>query len=144
MLLTPFSTIWLRIHGESRVELTYLYLIEQHGVKIAHHTTLYALLVALAAAAIAIFSLFSYRNRLRQMQLGLINTLMMCGVLGLNVGLFVPQAEKALGITDIQANPWEAYQWGFFLPIIALIANILANRFIRRDELLVRASDRMR
>ena len=33
---------------------------------------------------------------------------------------------------------------GFFLPAIAMVFNILANRFIRRDENLVRSVDRLR
>jgi hypothetical protein len=33
---------------------------------------------------------------------------------------------------------------GLYLPIAAMICNILANRFIRRDENLVRSADRMR
>ena len=36
------------------------------------------------------------------------------------------------------------YQVGFFLTPVAAICNILANRFIRRDEKLVRSVDRIR
>ncbi|HOO10052.1 MAG TPA: DUF4293 family protein [Cyclobacteriaceae bacterium] len=31
-----------------------------------------------------------------------------------------------------------------FLPIVAMVSNMVANRFIRKDEKLVRDSDRLR
>jgi hypothetical protein len=46
--------------------------------------------------------------------------------------------------TNQSAAGFENYEIGFFLVIIAMICNILANRFIRRDENLVRSADRMR
>jgi hypothetical protein len=36
------------------------------------------------------------------------------------------------------------YDWGLYLPAAAIICNLIANRFIRRDEKLVRDSDRIR
>jgi hypothetical protein len=36
------------------------------------------------------------------------------------------------------------FEIGFFVPLLALIFNSLANRFIRRDEKLVRSVDRIR
>jgi hypothetical protein len=36
------------------------------------------------------------------------------------------------------------FEAGFYLPTLALILNLLANRFIRRDEQLVRSMDRLR
>jgi hypothetical protein len=37
-----------------------------------------------------------------------------------------------------------AFQPAFYLPTLALMLNLLANRFIRRDEQLVRSADRLR
>jgi hypothetical protein len=36
------------------------------------------------------------------------------------------------------------FQPAFYLPTLALMLNLLANRFIRRDEQLVRSADRLR
>jgi len=51
-------------------------------------------------------------------------------------------------IYDIQnsfaPNIYGEYKYGIYLPVIALIFNLLANRFIRRDEKLVRSVDRLR
>lgn len=33
---------------------------------------------------------------------------------------------------------------GFYLPVVAMFNNFLANRFIRKDEALVRSADRIR
>jgi hypothetical protein len=38
----------------------------------------------------------------------------------------------------------QQYSLGLYLPVVAVIANFLANRFIMRDEKLVRDSDRLR
>ena len=36
------------------------------------------------------------------------------------------------------------FGFGFYALVTAMLANVLANRFIRRDEKLVRSQDRMR
>jgi hypothetical protein len=66
----------------------------------------------------------------------------MTGVLAL-ILFFSRQGEDLLPQTN-QIAGFENYEMGFFLVIIAMICNILANRFIRRDEKLVRSADRMR
>ena len=45
--------------------------------------------------------------------------------------------------TILTNNPG-GYQFGLFLPAIALFFNSLALRFIRKDEKLVRSMDRLR
>jgi hypothetical protein len=37
-----------------------------------------------------------------------------------------------------------SYQWGVFLPLASMVCLILASRAIRKDEMLVRSSDRLR
>jgi len=43
-----------------------------------------------------------------------------------------------------ETYPGGKYGFGLYLPGIAVIGNLLANRFIRRDEKLVREADRLR
>ncbi|MFN0049734.1 MAG: DUF4293 domain-containing protein [Cytophagales bacterium] len=98
------------------------------------------LLAALAVTilGIAIYSLLSFANRLRQLQLGLAISVLIAALLG-SVVYYSFLGEKL--IADTQKGSFGA---GLLIPAMALILNSLANRFIRKDEEEVRSADRMR
>jgi glucan phosphoethanolaminetransferase (alkaline phosphatase superfamily) len=100
--------------------------------------TWYISALALLSILVSSYSITRWDNRLTQMKLGLLNSLLVAGVVGLNAYF----ATK--GKTLIASNPPANFTLGFFLPVIALLFNSLANRFIRRDEKLVRDADRLR
>jgi len=95
-------------------------------------------ITAVLGAVVAILEIFKYKNRLTQIKLGALNALIMAVTLG------------AAWYFSYQAETWVApqtqgeYEIGFFVLPIALLLNVLANRFIRRDEKLVRSVDRLR
>lgn len=95
-------------------------------------------ILALAGAIIALFEIFQYRSRLNQIKLGALNSLVMAGILGVSVYLTFRFEQS------ISGEGQGEYQMGMYLPAVALIFNLLANRFIRRDEALVRSVDRLR
>ena len=100
--------------------------------------TFYIALLGSLSAALSIYSIFQYKNRLRQIQLGALNSL----VIGITLGTlmyFVFKAETLLEPTQ-QGN----YLFGFYLPLAALFCNFAANRFIRKDEKLVKSMNRIR
>ncbi|GAB1446510.1 hypothetical protein MASR2M41_22940 [Flammeovirgaceae bacterium] len=104
-------------------------------------TTLYfpfslTAICAIAAATIAFFEIGKFQNRLLQIKLGAFNSLFMAG----NIGAAVYFA------TDLIKTNQEAGEYGVavFLPIVAMVSNMVANRFIRKDEKLVKDSDRLR
>ena len=93
--------------------------------------------LAILAAIVSAFSIFKYTNRLTQMKLGLLNSMVIAGV--------AVCAMLVAGNADtFMTNYPKEFKLGALLPVVALIFNSLANRFIRRDEKLVRDSDRMR
>lgn len=95
--------------------------------------------LAAAAAAVAAYEIFQFRNRLRQLQLGLLNLILIFATFG--------AAFYYAGQGEMLLNPKleGQFQPAFYLPTLALLLNLLANRFIRRDERLVRNSyDRLR
>lgn len=94
--------------------------------------------LAAASAAVAIFEIFQFRSRGRQLLLGSINLLLITATLGAGF-YFSSQGEQALNL-KLQGE----FLAGFYLPTLALLLNLLANRFIRRDEQLVRSMDRLR
>ena len=95
-------------------------------------------LLATASAAVAGYEIFQFRNRTKQLLLGSVNLLLITATLGAAF-YFSNRGEQALNL-KLEGQ----YQAGFYLPTLALMLNLLANRFIRRDEQLVRSADRLR
>lgn len=86
------------------------------------------------AIIVAVIEIFSFKNRIFQMKLGLLNTLLIF----LSVGsefFFIYQLDQSLqGTID----------FGLFFPVSAIIFNRFAGRYIKKDEDLVRSVDRLR
>lgn len=100
--------------------------------------TWYIAALAILSALVALFEIFRYNNRLTQLKLGFLNVLLMVAALGSTV-YFIFEGET------LSANATQGdFEVGLYLPGLALIFNLLANRFIRRDEQLVRSVDRLR
>ena len=95
-------------------------------------------LLAAASASVAAFEIFQFRNRAKQLLLGSINLLLITATLGAAF-YFSNKGEQLLNL-KLEGQ----FLTGFYLPTLALLLNLLANRFIRRDEQLVRSADRLR
>lgn len=105
---------------------------------IAIKDTFWISVFALLAAGVALFSIFQYKNRLRQIQLGALNSLL----IGVTLGFCYWYSTK--GDQMLDSGGMGRYYLGFYIIVAALFFNMLANRFIRRDEKLVRSADRIR
>jgi len=92
-------------------------------------------MLAMAAAAIAFISIRKFKNRVLQMKLGALNSLLMLGAM-VSIVVFVMDLAKS--------HSGGQYGSGFWMIAMGVAANFLANRFIRRDEKLVRDSERLR
>ncbi len=101
-------------------------------------STWYIAALAIAAAIVALVSVFQFKNRLNQMKLGALNALLMAATLGVSY-YKIYQYENL-----VNPEGQGSIQMGFFLPAVAMILNILSNRFIRKDEKLVKSVDRIR
>ena len=91
-----------------------------------------ALLIALVGLT-SLYAVFQYRNRLTQTALCAVNALMLTAIMGIILYRTL-YAAKAYGNPEDQGS----FLPGFYAIIAALVFNALANRFIRRDEKLVR------
>jgi glucan phosphoethanolaminetransferase (alkaline phosphatase superfamily) len=99
----------------------------------------YLAIMALVVAGVSLFTIFKYRNRLLQMGLCAINAIVLTGFMGFVLYLTLYKGKEFFNPAD-QGN----FRYGFFALVAALIFNMLANRFIRRDEKLVQESNRLR
>ncbi|MFD2033657.1 DUF4293 domain-containing protein [Belliella marina] len=95
-------------------------------------------ILAIIAAGLALFSLSQYKNRTRQMFLNMINSLVMV----ITLALIIWTSHQANA--DFNPDVNGAFVVGFWAIFGGMILNLLANRFIRKDEMLVRSVDRIR
>lgn len=105
---------------------------------VASDSKFYIGILAIIAAVLALFSIFQYKNRTKQMMFNMINSFVMV----INVGIIVWTTHQANEIFN--PNVSGDFVLGFWAIFAAMILNLLANRFIRKDEMLVRSVDRIR
>jgi hypothetical protein len=138
LAVTIFLPIW--VYQDSAGQTHSLYALHYTIKQGETSTTQYfpysvTAILAIAAATIAFIEIGKFKNRVLQMKLGALNSLFMAGTIASAV-IFSNQLVKTF-----QGG---TYGFGLWLPGIAVVCNLLANRFIRRDEKLVRDSDRLR
>ena len=144
MIVAVLSPLWQKFDSVTNgaIQLTAINLTQyedfEKKVVTSQSWTFYIALIALIAAGVAAYSATQYKKRLTQIKLGALNSLLMGGSLILTI-YFSFQGEKML-----EPEVKGAYLPGFYAIFVALIFNLLANRFIRRDERLVRSVDRIR
>jgi len=110
----------------------------QTNAVLASENKIFIALLAILSAGLAVFSIFQYKNRTKQMFLNMINSI----ALVVNLALIIWTSHSANQVF----NPTEdgTFVFGFYAIFGGMIMNLLANRFIRKDELLVRSVDRIR
>lgn len=93
---------------------------------------------AILAAIVMFFSIFQYKKRMNQVKLNALFSLIAAATLG-GMAYYTTKANQLFD-PMLPGN----YLMAFYLPVVAMLNNFLANRFIRKDEKLVRDSDRLR
>lgn len=109
----------------------------QSGEMITTQYFPYALtaILAIASITLSVIEIGKFRDRVLQMKLGALNSLLLAGTI-LSAFIFSNQLTKEFEGGQLGLGLW--------LPGVAVLCNLLANRFIRRDEKLVRDSNRLR
>lgn len=92
-------------------------------------------ILAIASITLSVIEIGKYKDRMLQMKLGALNSLLLAGTIA-SAFIFSNQLAKEFNGGTLGLGLW--------LPGIAVLCNLLANRFIRRDEKLVRDSNRLR
>lgn len=112
---------------------------DQSSWKLVVSTPTYYLAgLAMIVCIISLFSIFQFKKRVLQIKLGALNAFLMMAYIAAATYL-IYHGENRIGIESRGA-----FQVGYFLPLGAMILNSLANRFIKKDENLVRSVDRIR
>lgn len=145
MLTSIFMTTWNKSLVTETIQmtasLTPMELTVTQNGETEVTNTIYILIISALSAVVATVSLFSYKNRMKQMKLNFFNTLLIGAVVIINaVFLYLfPEIDK-----EMKAQLKSGFELAFFLPFVALIFNNMSTKFIRKDEQLVRSVDRLR
>ena len=100
--------------------------------------------LAIVVGVVALLSVFLYKNRMAQMRVVavgfLLNVVYVFLVFFWAVDAYAKTVEQAMNAADPQVT-WYV---GAYAPIVSLVFLVLAHRGIKRDEMKVRAADRLR
>ena len=142
MLSVTLLPIWEKSSAtlNEKVTLTAVALEYFKGTNlVSTANTIVIVMLALISTCIAAFSITQYKKRMLQMTLGLINSILIAVVLG-----YTFYQVFKVGIPMFEPENQGSYGAGFIAAVLAMLCNMIANRFIRRDEMLVKSADRMR
>jgi peptidoglycan/LPS O-acetylase OafA/YrhL len=134
MTISLIQPVWLGQSDGSAIVLTPFYLL-QNDQYLYFPYSLTAIL-SIAAITIALIEIRRFDNRPLQMKLGLLNTLLLLGAM-ISVFFFTNSLVKQYPIGFKNGV-------GMYLIFAGVLCNWIALRFIRRDERLVKESDRLR
>lgn len=102
-----------------------------------HYATWGLFCILILATVIALLTIFLFRNRMLQIRMTVFNSLLL-------IGYYIVFAAFWYIIKDNgQADSFRIH-WSLGMPLVAIILNYLTFRAIYKDEVLVRAADRLR
>jgi hypothetical protein len=99
--------------------------------------------VAVGMGIITLITIFLYKNR--PLQMNIIKGFLFIGIGGLGlIGYVIKNVVDIFGNNDTAKGIFTMNIVGFIPPFLSLIFSVLAYRAIKKDEDLVRSSDRLR
>ncbi len=129
MVFLPFQTLTINN------QLMALCLMPTCCSDIMDSTIYYPMVLNFLVILLSIFTIFQYNNRVLQYKISNILALLNVFITGL---FFLLNFTKGGNIENLH------YSFGAFLPITSVFFAFLAAHFIKKDEQLVRNSDRIR
>ena len=133
LLISLVQPIWSFLVNDELHSLTPFYYLSSGAYQYMPFSL--TSILSIASITIIITEIRKYKNRVTQMKLGALNSLFLVGVIGSSVYFATQLVEEFQG---------GSYGLGMYLPVVAVICNLIANYFIRKDERLVRNSERLR
>ena len=140
--------IWEKANPESGRKLVldvyFMYDYQAAGAsanqwEVVHKTPVFYIAATVVLAALmALYVIFRYDNRPLQIKLNAFNAFLVMATIAMCAWFIY------MGEIEIGEHLMGTFKPGFFLPVGALLCISLANRFIKKDEDLVRSVDRIR
>lgn len=105
-------------------------------------STLYIALILIASACISLYAIFKYKDRMKQTRIISLNMLVFLVAIMLMIWVFPDFMFQRKGLMQ----EGDIFRFNYWIMIFVLppVCMFFANRFIRKDERLVRSADRLR
>jgi len=135
----PLAGVYSDLHTYKLYVYSFKNMVPGEESVFSFMTTLPLLVLNILTAGFSIVSIFLYKNRIQQLRyvrLGIFTDIVM---IGLVLFVYARIVENNLG-----DSPNYLDEAGIYFPLIAVLFLILANRFIIKDERLIRSIDRLR
>lgn len=110
-------------------------MVDENNIEILRRDEIKIIVPIFLSIVLSFISIFSFKNRSRQMLLNRLNILSNFVLLG----VFVYSSLSLSGETLVSEKGI-----GILLPLISIVALLMANKAIKRDENLVKSVDRLR
>lgn len=145
-MIQRIQSVWLLLAALVNVALFYFCLYSAHevvnGIDMTtclrvndHYPTM---LIALVTIVLPLVTIFMFKNRKQQMRMAILAII-------INVGFISAVLMRVGNMTSKMPTPVNgSYGVGAVLPVIAMIFLFMAIRGIRKDDKLVRSTDRLR
>ena len=119
-------------------ELVYEQYISENDTSAILYPRPYILVLIFIAGGLSFYSIFQYNNRINQIKIGAINSIIMSVTIAIILYELFYKEVMIKNTFDVNILI------SFYLIFTALIFNSIANRFIKKDEILVNESNRIR
>lgn len=145
LVCSLFFPIWTHSdNGISKVTFDAFHLVKTNGIESVEITSVsyelaYIGAILIVAIGLTVFTIFKFTNRSLQVKLGLLNNTVICAAILIMTYVGVPKAQALLGTENLGTNGF-----GMYLPLASIIFIMVANRFIKKDDALVKSVDRIR
>lgn len=136
MSMTAFGPLWIYESEKVSASIDIITIKSQPG---GEASAAYLAAVAGLSVLLALYSISQFKKRTLQIVVGAVNNLVITSFLLLGSFVAISKASELANITE-----GGQFQWTFFLPAIAILANFIASKLIRKDDNLVKSMDRMR
>ncbi len=136
LFLPAMSFITIPFGDLSAIQKTEQAMLGDAVFEVTDHVVL--LILTVVCIGLALAALFLFKNRPLQIKLGRFLVIGIVLVVLLSVLLFYMDYKVLAAGTEVSV------EYGYLLPIAALIVTVLAIRYIGKDEKLVRSADRLR
>ena len=119
-------------------ELVYEQYISENDPSVILYPRPYIIVLIFTAGGLSFYSIFQYNNRINQIKIGAINSIIMSVTIAIILYELFYKEVMIKNTFDVNILI------SFYLIFTALIFNSIANRFIKKDEILVNESNRIR
>lgn len=134
-----FTPAWEATSEGTMIQLNSFTLNVTHETTSTHKDLFFIAGLIGISILLTFFIIFKYKNRILQMRLNMMNTILICLIEGLYFW-YIREVKLFLGDAAITEN----FGLAFYMPLAALVLCFIAGKRIQKDEELVKSVDRIR